>query len=64
MGEKFVFVFVLGCWPCFVLRINFVKHWCMTELILKIQDVFSWWSKTHLSVKAFILFLFFDGIME
>ena len=21
----------LGCWPCFVLRINFVKHWYMVS---------------------------------
>ena len=70
MGEKFVFVFVFvfGLLALFCFKDQFcqalVHGQCMTELILKIQDVFSWWSKTHLSVKAFILFLFFDGIMK
>ena len=70
MGEKFVFVFVVvfGLLALFWFKDQFcqalVHGQCMTELILKFQDVFSWWSKTNLSVKAFILFLFFDGIME
>ena len=69
MGERFfvfgiVFVFVFELLALFCFKDQFCQALCMTELILKTQDVFSWWNKTNVSVKAFILFLFHEGIME